>query len=110
MSDLDYDGLCGMPLMSPLRDGRYLRCRWVLGHAGSHSWQPYVEQFGIFGGIALGDVLERARAGSVAARAMIGQPDNCSCIPKVVDWTIVDYLFDGDCEAHSPPSGQRQRT
>jgi hypothetical protein len=102
VSDPTYDGLCGVPCPSPLRDGRYLRCRLSLGHGGAHDWAKHLEQLAIAGGIRLEEVVERALRGSVAARALIGMPDGCTCTPRVsAEGQIIDYLFDAACSVHA---------
>lgn len=110
MSDPAYDGLCGRPCPCQLPGGGYLRCRLTLAHAGACDWEGKRIGLEIFGGLRREDAVLHAKRGSVAARAMLGMPLDCSCTPLFGDgWEIVDYLFDGECEAHTPPSRERKR-
>ncbi len=101
MTDVSDDGLCGV--IAPFtKDGSHFRCQWELAHGGDHSWKRYERQFYIFCGIRRGEIVERAQQGSVAARAMLGIPRNCSCQPLFsTEGEIVEYLFSPDCEAHA---------
>lgn len=101
MSDLEYDGLCGVPSRFTLWDGTRLRCRYEMGHAGGHDWKKYESQFRLMGGITRDEVRALAKSGSPAARAILGIPLNCSCTPLFTsDRELVEYIFSPDCEAH----------
>lgn len=104
MTDLSYDGLCGIPSPFSTRDGLHLRCKFELGHHGDHDWKKYESQFRIFGGITRTEVLQRAKEGSPAARAILGIPLDCSCTPLFSeDRELVEYLFSPECKAHAKP-------
>lgn len=102
MSDPAYDGLCGIPYPISIGGGIYLRCRYDLHHEGEHDWEKYRNAFQILGGIKRKEVLARARKGSPAARAMLGMPYDCSCVPCLgEDGNIADYVYDPACVAHA---------
>ena len=101
MTDPAYDGLCGIPSLFTLWDGTRLRCKYEMGHGGDHDWKKYERQFVIQGGISRDEVFKRAKEGSPAARAILGIPLDCSCMPLFsTEGEIVEYLFSPDCEAH----------
>jgi hypothetical protein len=103
MADPTYDGLCGVPSHFALRDGKHLRCKYELGHAGDHEWKKYEEQFAIRGGwITREEALRRAKRGSAFAQAILRIPPGCVCTPLYSqEGDVVDYLFSPECKAHA---------
>jgi hypothetical protein len=106
MADPAYDGLCGIASDFTLRDGRRLRCKYELGHAGDHDWKKYEGQFQLFGGITRDGVIYHARRGSLAAQAIAESwlkiPPGCTCTPLFSEeGERVDFLFAPDCKAHA---------
>jgi len=104
VADPSYDGLCGIPSLFRLADGRYLRCRYEPGHVGDHEWRRHEHQFDIVGGITVDEILRRARQGSAAAQSMaatLGIPPGCTCTPVFSsDGGATTFLFAPDCTVH----------
>lgn len=86
MADPNYDGLCGIASTFTLRDGKHLRCKYELGHAGDHEWKMHKGQFVIRGGVVRRDL----------------RPSGCTCTALLSsEGERVDYLFSPDCKAHA---------
>lgn len=104
MTDSNYDGLCGIYANFASSDLR-LRCNYHIGHAGTCSFEKYRRQLMIFGGITRSECIERAMkggTGAIAARAILGIPDDCVCRPIFDDnRKLVDFIFAANCEAHN---------
>lgn len=102
VADPNYDGLCGIAYPYKIGGSLWLRCRYSLGHAGEHEWEKHRGHLKLFGGITRKEIFDRAKKGSVAARAILGIPDDCNCTPiPDEEGDIADYLFTPDCPAHS---------